>query len=190
MRWGASNSTTVRDSPASSRRRRRRSPARCGRKPSNTKRSPGRPLTLISAATAEGPGSGLTGIPASSAARTNRAPGSETPGVPPSETSARLSPSRNRPSSRSSLRLSLNLWQETVGVSRPYRANSRRVRRVSSQAITSTLPSTSSARGDRSSTFPSGVATTYSCPGTAGLSFSSLAGSGSPNRSSAARPWR
>ena len=60
------------------------SPALRGRKPTNAYAPPPRPLATSAVSTADGPGSTVTGTSASSAARTSRAPGSETtrhPGV-------------------------------------------------------------------------------------------------------------
>src|SRR5258706_383924 len=101
MRCGASNSTRVRGSRASRASAALRSPARAGRKPSNTKRSVGSPATASAAVTAEGPGIVRTSIPAAAAARTSTKPGSETRGVPASLTSASTAPffSRSRSAS-------------------------------------------------------------------------------------------
>ena len=145
-RSGDSNRTTVRGSCASARSRSRRSLGRRGRKPSNTQRSVGRPETTSAAVTADGPGTTLISIPASTAARRRRNPGSETAGMPASETSATRSPSRRRSSSSSMRCRSLPSNSESMRTFRPRCASSRPVRRVSSAATRSTEPSVSRAR--------------------------------------------
>jgi hypothetical protein len=92
MRCGASNSTAGCPSAASAASAAARSPAACGRKPSMWKPSPPSPAALIAAVALLAPGTGTTRKPASSTARTTRAPGSDTPGVPASVTSAMRSP--------------------------------------------------------------------------------------------------
>ena len=163
-RSGDSNRTTVRGSCASARRRSRRSLGRRGRKPSNTQRSVGRPETTSAAVTADGPGTTLISTPASTAARRRRNPGSETAGMPASETSATRSPSRRRSSSSSMRCRSLPSKNESMRTFRPRCASSRPVRRVSSAATRSTEPSVSRARCDRSARLPIGVPTTYRWP--------------------------
>ena len=67
-----------------------------GRNPMNTNPWDSTPATLIVAVTALGPGTGSTLMPASRAARTKLAPGSEMPGVPASVTRAIDSPALRR----------------------------------------------------------------------------------------------
>src|SRR5580765_8099807 len=70
----------------------RRAPDLAGRNPANRKRSLGRPDAVKAANDAEGPGTGNTAIPSFRAALTSLCPGSDTSGVPASETSARRAP--------------------------------------------------------------------------------------------------
>ena len=56
------------------------------------------------------PGIGDTGTPASIADRTNRAPGSDSNGVPASETSASVSPCTSRATARADSTASLCSW--------------------------------------------------------------------------------
>ena len=72
VRWGASKNTIVRSSAASAASRRARSPALRGRKPSKQNRSTGRPETASAVSTADGPGTAVTSMPASTAAATSR----------------------------------------------------------------------------------------------------------------------
>src|SRR5690606_15929262 len=136
-----------------------------GRKPSNTKRSLGRPATLSAAMKAQGPGTGLTFTPAARAARTRRKPGSLTSGVPASDTRASESPASSRATRRSAWASSLCSCSGTSGRSIPAWARSWRVWRVSSAQMAATSASTWRARGDRSPRLPIGVATTCSVPG-------------------------
>jgi hypothetical protein len=117
------------------------------------------PETESAAITALGPGTAYTGRPAAIAARTTRSPGSDTPGLPASTTSAPVSPASSRPAISAARAPSLCAWAENSGVRTAKRVSRPRVCRVSSAAIQSTARSTSSARGDRSPRFPIGVAT-------------------------------
>ena len=54
----------------------------------------GNPDSAKAVNTAEGPGAAVTRTPAAMAASTNRYPGSETAGIPASETIRRLAPAR------------------------------------------------------------------------------------------------
>ena len=74
-RCGDSNATTRSPRRASRARAPRARPALRGRKPTNAYEPPPRPLATSAVSTADGPGSTVTGICASSAARTRRAPG-------------------------------------------------------------------------------------------------------------------
>ena len=71
-RRGDSKNTMVRRSSRRPASRRARSPALRGGNPSKQNRSVGRPDTATAAVTADGPGSTVTPIPASIAARTSR----------------------------------------------------------------------------------------------------------------------
>ena len=70
-RAGDSKKTIVRGSAASAASAPRRSPGLRGRKPSNVKRSVGRPETASAASTALGPGMTVTTTPAAAAAATS-----------------------------------------------------------------------------------------------------------------------
>ena len=72
MRCGASKKTIVRSSAARAASRRDRSPALRGRNPSKQNRSTGSPETASAVSTADGPGTAVTGTPASTAAATSR----------------------------------------------------------------------------------------------------------------------
>ena len=69
-----------------------------GRKPSNTNRPVGKPLTTSAAIAADGPAITETEWPALTAARTSRSPGSEMPGIPASVTTATVLPASSAPS--------------------------------------------------------------------------------------------
>ena len=109
----------MRDSGASSASRRRRAAARAGRKPSKQKRSQGRPEAESAAIAAQGPGTGETVMPASSAARHEqvaRIADERRAGV---GTSAMLSPPCRRRDELGDARALVVLVQETSGRSRP-----------------------------------------------------------------------
>src|SRR5262245_16698566 len=164
IRCGDSYTTIVVSSSRSAFGRFRRLPGFTGRNPSKTKRSAGTPAAESAAATADGPGTGTTSMPAARASRTSRKPGSEMPGVPASVTRATEAPSASAfkiCGPRASLLCSK---YETVGVWMSKCESSARVRRVSSQAISATSRSTRSARADTSSRLPMGVATTKRVP--------------------------
>ena len=110
---------TVRASPASSCSRLRRAAGFGGRKPSNTKRSLGRPATDSAAIAAQAPGTGMQRMPAARAARTSRKPGSLISGVPASEISATASPACSRRTMASSASRSLCSCSAISGVSMP-----------------------------------------------------------------------
>ncbi len=77
---------------------RRASPFR-GKNPKKVNRSVLKPDATSAARIAEAPGTGDTVTPASRAALTNRAPGSDSRGVPASDTSASDSPAVSRATS-------------------------------------------------------------------------------------------
>ena len=105
--------------------------AGASRKPANANGRVAKPLATSAASSADGPGTGTTAAPASSAARTKRSPGSETSGVPASETSAIRAPRASRSSSSGTRRASLCACSETRGVAISKRWHStRRVARV------------------------------------------------------------
>ena len=93
-RDGASYTIVARSSAAIRARRSRRSRPDRGRKPSNDQRGPAIPLATRAASAADGPGIGTTSPPSATQARTSTSPGSDTPGVPASVTSARSEPPR------------------------------------------------------------------------------------------------
>ena len=78
--------------------------------------SDGNPDAARAASAALGPGTGSMRMPASIAARMSRSPGSDTVGVPASDTRATLSPWRNRARSTSVFRVSLCSCRLVVGV--------------------------------------------------------------------------
>jgi hypothetical protein len=92
-RCGASKKTIVRGSSASASNARRRSPGLRGRNPSKQNRSVASPDSASAVSTADGPGTAVTGTPASTAARTTRRPGSDTLGMPASVTTRTVEPS-------------------------------------------------------------------------------------------------
>ena len=91
-RCGASKKTTLHSSAAAGSSSRARSGPLRGRNPRKRKRSPGSPAAESAVATAEGPGTGTTGIRRRGPAATSAAPGSLTAGVPASETRAMSRP--------------------------------------------------------------------------------------------------
>src|SRR6267143_826201 len=107
-RCGDSKKMSVRGSSRNSSRRARLLAARRGRYPSNANRSVGSPATSRAQSALEGPGTGTTGTPAATAARTSVKAGSEIPGEPASETIATELPEVSFPIS-SGVRRSL-LW--------------------------------------------------------------------------------
>ena len=123
-----------------------------------------RPAADTAATALLAPGTGTTRCPASRTARTTRAPGSETPGVPASVTRAIRSPRARRSINRAAASCSLCWWAAVSGVSMPNRASRGRVTRVSSAAITSIRASSQSARSVMSAALPMGNATTYNEP--------------------------
>ena len=158
VRCGASKNTIVRCSAARSARRRARSPALRGRKPSKQNRSTGSPETASAVSTAEGPGTAMTSTPASRAAATSRYPGSDTLGIPASVTSSTRSPASIASTSDGVRAVSLPSKYETtrpVTVT-PSSRVSRPSRRVSSAATTSAVASSCASRGEASSTRPIG----------------------------------
>src|SRR5512141_1757633 len=164
IRKGDSKSTVVPFREACAVYQRSRSPRRGGGKPRNVNGTAGKPEIERIARTADGPGMASTRCPAWAAAATSSSPGSETSGVPASETRASVSPRPSRSRASSTRRCSLWPWQDTRGVVRPWRAKRFPVRRVSSQYTTAAEDRASSARGERSSRFPIGVATTRRRP--------------------------
>ena len=83
---------TVRSSPFSCSSRSRRWRRLVGRKPSNTKRPVGWPLTARAVTQALAAGTGTTLMPSASASATITSPGSEMAGMPASEHRAQFSP--------------------------------------------------------------------------------------------------
>jgi len=164
MRWGASKNTTVRVSARRASSQVARALALAGGKPTKTKASVGSPDDTRAASTALGPGIASTRIPAASAAWTSRNPGSETAGVPASDTRAMEPPSRSFSTSAPALRCSLCSCMLVVGVRISKWCRSFAVWRVSSAAIRSHSRSTRSARSVMSSRLPMGVATRYRIP--------------------------
>ncbi len=106
-RWGASKKIMVRGSDARAASAAARSPALRGRKPSKQKRSVGRPETASAASVALGPGRTVTSTPAAIAAVTARKPGSDTVGIPASETTRTVAPPTALSTSPSALSRSL-----------------------------------------------------------------------------------
>ena len=143
-------------------------PALAGRprdEPVNSKPPPpASPETASAEVTALGPGTTVTAIPASMAARTSRAPGSLTRGMPASLTRATVPPARIRATSSAARAASLCACSATIGVVAPAWRISTAVRRVSSHATTSASRRHAAARGARSSRFPIGVPTTTRPP--------------------------
>ena len=101
---------------------------------------------------------GTTGYPFATAALTSRTPGSESAGVPASETSA-MSCRARRCRMDSSWRPSLWACRLIIGVRRPKWVSSFCVCLVSSAATSGTDSSTCTARSVMSSRLPIGVAT-------------------------------
>ena len=97
-------------------RTRARAPDFTGGNPAKVYRSAGMPDRAKAAVTEQGPGTIQTGIPASRHAATVREPGSDIPGIPESETSARDSPLSTRSRIVLNRDASLNLWQLSNGV--------------------------------------------------------------------------
>ncbi len=92
-----------------------------------------------------------------------RSPGSEMPGVPASLTIATSRPSASTPStSATRLNSVWSLHTASRSALTPACCSNRPVRRVSSQQISPTWESTSTARGERSARLPIGVATSQS----------------------------
>src|SRR6266852_1421522 len=133
-----------------------------GRNPAKWKRGCANPLTLTAEIAALGPGTGTTGTPCSTARRTSSAPGSLTPGVPASVTSASEAPCASRCRMGSARRASSyagSAWNGFFSMPRCF--SSWPVWRVSSATTPSQAASTSRARAVRSCRLPIGVATTY-----------------------------
>ena len=95
---------------------------------------------------------------------TTSAPGSDSPGVPASVTSATLRPCLSHWTTFAAMLASLCWCSATGRLPIPCRLSRDAVLRVSSAAMTSAAASTFSARSVMSSTFPMGVATTYNVP--------------------------
>src|SRR5580658_5253563 len=108
----------------------------------------------------------LTGTPAAAAAATTNAPGSEIPGVPASETTATVFPSCTQASTWGARADSLCSWSDTrrPPPATPTALSRARVRRVSSQQMTSAAARVSMARAEMSPRLPIGVATSTSEP--------------------------
>ena len=156
----------MRSSASRAATRRRRSDPLRGRKPSTTKRSVGRPLTVSAATTDEGPGTVVTTSPCAARRAATSAPGSEIPGVPASLTTATRAPAATAAAIRSAPAASLWRCNDTSRSPAPMpRAESRaRVRRVSSQKMSVASARTWRARGARSPRLPIGVATSTRRP--------------------------
>ena len=133
-----------------------------GKNPSNRKRSVGNPEALRAAKSADAPGTGITVKFSSMVALTNRYPGSETRGVPASETSATISPDFKR-SMISEVALSaLCSWYEIKGALNRSSVFNFLVTLVSSHAIASAACNTAIARSVISLKLPIGVETIWS----------------------------
>ena len=100
-REGASKKTTVHGSPAARSSKRRRAAPFRGTNPMKRYRSPTIPDAERAAATADGPGIGITRMPSARAAATRSVPGSLIAGVPASVTSATSRPPARISSSES-----------------------------------------------------------------------------------------
>ena len=124
----------------------------------------GRPDATSAQVTALGPGMTSTGSPSSRAASTRRWPGSDTPGMPASDTKATRWPAATRAITDSTRRAITFSSQRSSGTRMPKRASSLPVTRVSSQSSTSAERSVSSTRGDASERLPMGVPTSESMP--------------------------
>src|SRR5262245_19104224 len=156
--------TTVLGSSTSSASRDVRARPDRGRKPSNTKRSVGSPEITSAVTAADGPGTTSTSIPASTHAATSRYPGSDSPGLPASVTTATFVPSRSRRTSSGTRSRSLPSNSDSNLASMPNAARSRPVLRVSSHATRSTEARVARARSERSPRLPMGVPTRNSVP--------------------------
>ena len=108
---------------------------------------------------AQQPGTPITGMPASTAARISSLPGSEMQGVPASVITATLLPESISLMKYLALPYSLNLWLETRRLRISSLFSSTIERRVSSAAMMSTVLRISRPRGDMSRELPMGVAT-------------------------------
>ena len=153
----------------------RMAPALRGRKPSKKKCSMGRPEATSAQMAADGPGMTSTRSPLSSAASTSLWPGSETPGMPASETKATRSPASMRSSVGSTLWSSTFSSARCNGTCTSKRARSLLVTRVSSQSRRSADFRVWMTLGDASERFPMGVPTTLSTPEAAALTPASFA---------------
>ena len=159
-RRGDSRKIMVRSWVARDSRARRRSPGLRGRNPSKQKRSEASPDRARAVSTAEGPGATVTGTCSRTAAWTSRYPGSETEGMPASETTRTRRPARAASSSSAARSRSLCSWK---AMTRPRGSTSRRwardrSRRVSSAAMRSACSRARRRRSEASETLPIGVA--------------------------------
>ena len=136
-----------------------------GKKPSNTNRPAGRPLSVTAMIAAEGPGVAVTVPPASMTARTIRSPGSLIPGLPASVMSATVLPAETSAEifSRESCSVCSFTMSKVFSLT-PMRCRSLLECRVSSQQITSASRSASTARAVMSCRLPIGVATSTRRP--------------------------
>ena len=145
-------------------RRRTRSPALRGRKPSKKKWSQGIPDATSAVTQATGPGTTSTDTPASRAASTSTCPGSDTPGMPASDAKASVSPASMR-STKEGARPAITFSSQRMsGRDTPAAESSFPVTRVSSQHTASAARNASTARGERSPKLPIGVPTMKSFP--------------------------
>ena len=90
-----------------------------GGKPKTVSGRTANPETTTAVIAAETPGTGSTGIPSNTHARTSSSPGSEIPGVPASETMAIERSDRSCASSSGRRRFVLWAWKLTVLVEIP-----------------------------------------------------------------------
>lgn len=150
--------------PASASRRLAMADALRGRKPSKKKCSIGRPEATRAQVTAEGPGMTSTLRPRSRAASTSLWPGSDTPGMPASDTKATRPPASIRAMAGATLSARTFSSARCKGTRMPKCASSLDVTRVSSHRSRSAARSVSSARGVTSRRLPMGVPTTERTP--------------------------
>ena len=139
-----------------------------GRKPSKKKCSMGSPEATSAQVTAEGPGMTSTASPASRTASTRRWPGSDTPGIPASETNATFSPRSMRLSAGAMRSAKLCSSARLSAARMPKWDSSLPVTRVSSHKIRSASRSVRRARTEMSSRLPMGVPTTKRVPSPCG----------------------
>ena len=164
-RRGDSNATSV--VPALRRAPRAARPSSAAGSRAKCHSSAGSPDATSAVIAADGPGQHLDRQPGRDARAHQHVAGSDTSGIPASDTSATTAPPRIFSTSSAARARSLCSWYETSRAFTPYRSSSTRVRRVSSHATTSASRSADSTRRVMSSRFPIGVGHTTSLPLTA-----------------------